>query len=226
MNEEPISNQIIEAAQTFIKRIGDPARRGKRVQLLLGNQIKSPCDREWIKGALSTTALRRVPDGIEPPNGGLGFVEANNCATEVAENFVQELRRGNNGNYTEILLQCCNDLTDRVGNSTDLHWTFGRSQKFFNILCKYWFCVAAGYGGRLSEENKNLIETYSDSFHAPIDSVTLRHIVNLGNASLVQRVYWGWNLTEEKYLSIQSFLSGRAQQKEISTIAYELVEIW
>ena len=226
MNGEQFNNQTVEAAQNFIERIGYPARRGKRVQLLLGNQIKSPFDREWIKGALSTTALRRVPDGIESPNGGLGFVEANNCATEVAENFVQELRNGNNGNYTEILLQYCNDLTDRVDRSTDLHWTFGRSQKFFNILCKYWFCVAAAHGNRLSEENQNIIATYSDSFHAPIDSVTLRHIRNLGDTNLVQRVYWGWNLTEEKYLSLQAFLSRRAQQKGISTIAYELVEIW
>jgi hypothetical protein len=218
-------NNTEEAARCFVRRIGSPSRGGKRVDLLAGDWSGSIFDRAWIAGALSTTALRKRPSSILPPLGSLGYAKAQMAAESAAQSLARAMRQGSATEFGAMLSDQCSALIDEA-QRLGLHWTFGRSQKFFNILTKYWFCVAVGHPTRLKAGERELALGFSNCFHAAVDSVTLRHVRRDDTAPDLEGIYWGWNLTECKYLEIQQHIRQKADVSSLSPVAYELEHIW
>jgi hypothetical protein len=216
---------IEECAKCFVRRIGSPDRRSKRVDLLHEKWSGSLVDPAWINGALSTTALRQRPHSILAPKGGLGYAKAKHLAQVFAESFISELSRHDKAAYPHILRVKCEELTKSASN-TGLYWTFGRSQKFLNILAKYWFCVAKGFPESLQDNERELVLSLNDYLDAPVDSVTLKHLRRMKDTPDLDGIYWGWNMTERKYDEIQRWIEDRASQIGLSKVAYELIEIW
>jgi len=214
-----------EAARCFVRRIGNPTRGAKRVDLLSGDWSGSILDRSWIAGALSTTALRKRPSSMLPPPGSLGYAKAQRAAESAAQSLAREMRQGRTNEFGAMLSNQCSALLDEA-QRLGLHWTLGRSQKFFNILTKYWFCVAVGYPTRLKAGERELALGFSNCFHAAVDSVTLRHVRRDDTAPDLEGIYWGWNLTECKYLEIQKHIRHKAEALGLSPVAYELSHIW
>jgi|GEM_PF-3449391 len=216
---------IEELARCFVRRIGSSARGSKRVDLLHGKWDRTLVDPAWIRGALQTTALRKRPHGIAKPIGSLGYAAGQNVAEKLAGHFWSKVAERKGKSYEGVLLEACSDMGNEM-SALGLHWTFGRSQKFFNVLAKYGFCVAVGYPNQLRDTNESLMLGLRHHLHAPIDSVTLRHLtINQGPRSL-KGIYWGWNMTIEDYRIIQNHIESLAQVQELSKIEYEFSEIW
>jgi hypothetical protein len=212
----------------FIHYINRPNRGGKRVDLLHENWDGSLVDEKWINGALQTTALRKRPKSIPKQKGRLGYSKGKSLAVNHAKKFLDDLKSSAPDHYSSILLKHCESLKEAM-ESLGLFWTFGRSQKFFNILTKYWFVVANAYPDRLESRDLALVKKLSDSLHAPIDSITLNHIRRFKDPAEylnIENVYWGWNMDLKEYLVIQKFLDSLAKEKNMPKIAYELIEVW
>jgi hypothetical protein len=220
-----IKNKTMECSRCFIERIDSPSRKSKRVSLLDQRCSGAIDDPIWIQGALATTALRKRPNNIEKPKYHLGYRKAKTAAINAARKLIECLRSGTIIDYEKILMSACKELDDEI-RKLDIYWNFGRSQKFFNILTKYWFCVAEGYPDALKNEDLNLISRWCKQFHAPVDSITLRHIRSHEDAPILDGVYWGWNMDEHKYFEIQSWIKRKAVEKDLSPIGYELIYIW
>jgi len=212
----------------FIHLINSPIRGPKRVALLHPNWDGTLVDEKWINGALQTTALRKRPNKIRKQKGDLGYSKGKTLAIKHAQKFLAELRKTGANRYPLILKNNCESLQE-VMESIGLFWTFGRSQKFFNILTKYWYCVATGYPDRLKSNDLELVKNLSVFLDAPIDSNTLKHIrkfkYQVKNLNL-ENVYWGWNMDRRENLSIQKFLETLALEKGMPKISYELIEVW
>ena len=219
-------NALEESARYFIDRIGTSSRKGKRVDLFHGGWDGSLIDPAWINGALSTTALRKRPHSILKPNKPLGYAAAKSQVEKAARKFYDKLCASDFSDYDVVFLSSCGDLKSEVEKNSNLYWTFGRSQKFFNILTKYWFCVALAYSGKLSQSDRDLVEHYSGRFHAPVDSITLRHLRKIEGSPQLEGIYWGWNMSEQKYSEIQDWFRSAESNKLGSAVAYELREIW
>jgi hypothetical protein len=214
-----------EAARCFVRRIGSSSRGVKRVDLLAGDWSGSILDQSWVAGALSTTALRKKPLIVKPPQGSLGYAKAYKAAESAAHSLKLKMQRGNAADFGVMLSEHCSVLLHDA-KGLGLHWTFGRSQKFFNILTKYWFSVAIGYPKRLNAQERELVLRFADYFHAAVDSVTLKHVRKDDSSPDLKGIYWGWNLTEGKYLEIQKHIWQKGDALGLSRVAYELVHIW
>lgn len=219
--------EIEQSARCFIQRIGDPNRGSKRVNLLLKQWSGTISDEHWVNGALSTTALRKRPHGIRKPDGDLGYKQLKKYASQAASEFVSLLTLAEEPRYDQIFMSMCDKLqlkAEQVG----LYWTFGRSQKFFNILTKYWFCMSRAFPSKLSYVDLELIKKFSVNFHAPVDSVTLRFLRQhkQSNSCELTGIYWGWNMTKLQYECIQKILRLNAAQNSLAPVAYELIQIW
>jgi hypothetical protein len=216
---------IEESARCFIKRIASPARGSKRVDLLHGKWDRTLVDPAWIRGALQTTALRKRPHGIALPTGSLGYAAGQNVAEKLAGHFWSKVAERKGKSYEGVLLEACSDMENEM-SALGLHWTFGRSQKFFNILAKYGFCVAVGHPNQLRDTDESLMLGLRLHLHAPIDSVTLQHVAGIADAPPLMGIYWGWTMTREIYSRIQGSIKRHAEHNNLSTIEYELVEVW
>ena len=217
--------EIGRAASGFISRIGSEDRGSRQVNLFHRTWNGTLVDPAWISGALQTTALRKRPTIIPKPYGTLGYSAGKKQAAAVADNFRAKVASGNIQYYENILFEACDEMESEM-NSLGFHWTFGRSQKFFNILAKYWFCVAVGCSDKLQESDRALVKSLRNHFHAPIDSITLRHVRKLEGAPPLDSIYWGWSMSREIYGEIQKCIESRAARSGLSKIEYELVEIW
>lgn len=212
----------------FMHSLNRPSRGGKRVDLLHENWDGSLVDEKWINGALQTTALRKRPNGIPQQKGDLGYSQGKSLAMKHAKKFLDELKSTKPDNYSTILLGNCESLKKAM-ESLGLFWTFGRSQKFFNILTKYWFVVSNAYPDRLESQDLALVKKLSGFLDAPVDSITLNHLKKLKNRPAnikIENVYWGWNMGQKEYLEIQKCLETRAREEGIPKIAYELIAVW
>jgi len=214
-----------DCARCFIGRIGAPSRKSKRVHLLGPKWTGALDDPIWVAGALATTALRQRPHSIAQPQNRLGYKAAEMIAKNSASKFLATLRCEITADYTELMLAACRNLTDDI-LPLRLHWPFGRSQKFFNILAKYWYCVAQAFPERLKNADRDLVAKCATQFHAPVDSITLNHIRQHKDGPALDGIYWGWNMNEGKYLEIQRWLEKKASEVYLAPIGYELIHIW
>jgi hypothetical protein len=216
---------IEECSRCFVARISDSDRKSKCVSLLSQQWNGCIIDPIWVGGALSTTALRKRPQSISMPKGDLGYTKAKDEAKEAASQFLLKLRQNNEVDYTNALIEACDELEKQVSNQ-GIHWTFGRSQKFFNILTKYWYCVAKGFSQRISKDDLKLVQKFSPHFNAPVDSITLRHVKKHSDYPKLNDVYWGWNMNKSMYLKIQEWIREQAAKMNLSPLEYELIKIW
>jgi len=212
----------------FMHLINSPSRGPKRVPLLHPNWDGTLVDEKWIIGALQTTALRKRPNKIPKQKSDLGYSKGKTIAIKQAQKFLAELRESGADHYPSILKKNCESLREAM-ESIGLFWTFGRSQKFFNILTKYWYCVATGYPDLLKSNDLSLVKNLSAFLDAPIDSITLKHLRGFKHQVKdlnLENVYWGWNMDYREYLAIQKFLETLSQEMGMPKIAYELIEVW
>lgn len=216
---------IEECARCFIRRIALTSRGSKRVNLLHEKWDGSLVDPVWVSGALQTTALRKRPKVIPEQEGGLGYAVGKNVAVGMAKGFLFDVRRDDGVSYNEIFETKCEEL-EREMSLLGLYWTFGRSQKFFNILTKYWFCIVLGFPERLDPDDRDLVLGLSDQFNAAIDSITIKNIRGAIKVPQLDGVYWGWNMSRKNYHEIQCLIGDLAEQRGVSKVAYELSEIW
>ncbi len=215
----------VNCARSFIAYIGAPGRKSKRVYLLDSKCSGALDDPIWIRGALTTTALRKRPQQISKPTGSLGYKDAFQVAEKSVSAFISNMRTASGNDYTDILMCICKELAKEV-SKLGIYWSFGRSQKFFNILTKYWYCVAVGYHERLEQNDLEFVESLSSHFHAPVDSITLRHIKADMIWPPLKGVYWGWNMDNKTYLSIQDWISKQGAAIGLTRLEYELIKIW
>lgn len=214
-----------ECSRCFIRRIGDPNRMAKRVSLLSQQWEGCIIDPIWIAGALSTTALRKRPNNIAKPRCALGYANARDEAQKAASRFLLKLRQNCDVDYKQVLIEACEELEKQLSKQS-IYWTFGRSQKFFNILTKYWYCVAKGFPERMHEDDLEFVRKLSDHYNAPVDSITLRHIKRHRGGPELEGIYWGWNMEKSEYLKIQEWIREQAVKINLSPLEYELIKIW
>lgn len=178
-----------------------------------------------------TTALRGKPGSIPAPvpplqRGCLGYSISDKAIETITKSFVRDLRRirASKKNYEIIFKKACRNL-ECEAKKYRLYWTFGRSQKYFNILTKYYFAVAKGYPSKLKAKDRLLVVKWQSILHAPVDSITLSHVKRFA-PHLVKGIYWGWNMTDSEYRDIQCKIRELASSKGLCPLAYEIFAIW
>ena len=214
----------------FIRRIGSSNRKGKKVTLIGKNKMVGPLSQDWINGALSTTALRARPNKLKDDELCVCNIALKSeykslqCDPDL-KTIIKSLRcRVSNSTsvdqdcYDKHLRIATDELTKLACNKK-LRWGFGRSQKFFNILFKYWFTVAKAFPDRLKEFDLKVVNNIEHYLHVPVDSVVLKFLKK-------KHLYWGWNMHLKDYMCIQKSLRQKARAADCSPIAFETVEIW
>lgn len=226
----------IEAfCRCFIRRIGSPNRKSKRVDLLRGDGKLNLLTSHWIKGALGTTALRK-----RPALASHEFKKVVNLKAKAASEPLQkkviglnsalreslnELSLANNDSFTRLLFEFIEKLT-QMAQAEGVLWSFGRSQKYFNILLKYCFAVSRAFPEKLDASDNALIGRLEPFLHVPVDAVVLNFMQKRLKNTKLEKLYWGWNMNETSYLWVQDELRKLAKEADCSPIAYETTEIW
>jgi hypothetical protein len=206
------------ASATFIARIADPARRGKAVDLTLG--APGFANPEWLRGAYITTLARNKREGLSTAaRAAIGHHVATWPLAHLSKAAFDHWHSG------EITA-----LSGLVAHhDPSAFWSYGRSQKFINILLKY-ACTAfhSGLPHFAAYRAGNLgIGAMTPWLHAPVDRYTLKHAANLPRGTSGWRyLAWSKMLTPRHYSSIQTALAAASATKGISPIHYEMVFVW
>lgn len=225
---------IVSRCRGFIDLAAHPKRAGKRVELLPKSSHIDFLLSNWLNGALSTTALRGKPKKIRTPlnvcnaEGNRGYNILKESISTITQAFIEKLRNSvptTQARFDKIFFEASENLKHKACNN-GLLWSFGRSQKFFNILLKYGFVVSLVAPEKLSKQELDLIKSIVPFQHAPVDSITLEHLRNRTDKNFLKGIYWGWNMTIEDYEKIRKTIMRFANEAECSPIAYETCKIW
>lgn len=206
------------ASASFIARIADPARRGKAVDLTLGNPGFD--NAEWQRGAYITTLARNSGEGLS--SATLAYIGKHVSAwpTTHTSKAAFDLWHAGEINALGTLVK---------KHDPTAFWSYGRAQKYINILLKY-ACAAYHCGHShftiYALSNPGLGAT-TPWLHAPVDRITLKHASRLAAGSGEWRyLAWSKALTGEQYNSVQNALGTVSATHCISPIHYEMVYIW
>ena len=176
---------IIESCRCFIRRINSDSRKGKRVNLVnTKSETYNLVNKDWVNAALSTTALRKRPKAVALsvrqllPNQ-LGYKSVEDEAHNVAECLHATLKRDRDildqNSFDLIWCNAARKIRYEACRKS-LFWRFGRSQKFLNILLKYWYVIFKAYPEQLTTEDNELVCRLEHLMHVPVDSITLNYI--------------------------------------------------
>ena len=178
-----ITQALIESCcLDFIELLATRRKRGKRVELLPKSSYIDFLLSNWLNGALSTTALRGKPKKIRKPlnvcnaEGNRGYNILKESISTITQAFIEKLRNSvptTQARFDKIFFEASENLKHKACNN-GLLWSFGRSQKFFNILLKYGFVVSLVAPEKLSKQELDLIKSIVPFQHAPVDSFTLK----------------------------------------------------
>jgi hypothetical protein len=206
------------ASASFIARIADRARRGKAVDLTFG--APGFANAEWQRGAYITTLARNTGEGLSA--GTLAAIGKHVSAWPTSHASKAAFDQWHAGEIIAL-----NTLVKK--HDPHAFWSYGRAQKFINILLKY-ACAAfhSGLPHFASYHTGNPgIGAITSWLHAPVDSYTLKHAARLPRGNSGWRyVAWSKALTPSHYSALQAVLAAASVAKGISPIHYEMVYVW
>lgn len=206
------------AAHSFIARIADPARGGRVVDLSLGTP--SITNSRWLAGAYRTTLARNPKEALLPAAlkefsirvAGWPMVHANQAAFD---------------QWHEYEIAALDTLVKQ--HSPNSYWSYGRGQKFINILLKYacasFHCGLPPFAGFVA--GNPAVASLTPFLHAPVDRYTLTYAAKLpGGDAAWRSLAWSKNLTSNDYGAVQGCLRAAANGVGISLIHYEMAYVW
>lgn len=206
------------ASHSFIVRIADSTRRNKAVDLTLGTP--GFANTKWRQGAYITTLARNKGEALS--YAALSAIGARVSAWPTNHGSQEAFDLWHSG---EI-----NALGKLVAaQSPQSFWSYGRAQKYINILLKY---ACAAFHSEQShfatyKVNNPGLGTITPWLHAPVDSITLKHASRLSGGNKTWRyLAWSKALTPIDYTSIRSTLAAASGARSISPIHYEMIYIW
>ena len=218
---------LTSAADSFLQRISDPLRRGRRVAFF--DSPPGLDNNGWHRGAYNTT----IPQGVKSgERTGL-----DNNAKKQIFTFLSRikppcmLKQETFNDWLEQMIQDVSNICSKESPST--LWTFGRSQKLINMYIKYlvaaYYCSAPDLASFQSQHA--WIGEITEFAHAPVDRSTMKVIAKLSQerwfgTTLNPISWWQKSFTKELYDEAQKLLQESADQKCISRIHYEFVCIW
>ena len=216
----PIPNPSLAAAShLFLARIASATRGSRAVDLSTGGP-PGLANREWINGAYLTTLARNHGEGLSAAT--LSAIQTRAAAWPLAHASKAAFDHWHSGEITALShLVAHHDPT--------AFWSYGRAQKFINILLKY-ACTSfhSGLPHFATYHARNPgIGAMTPWLHAPVDSYTLKHAASLpGGTSGWRYLAWSKMLMPRHYSSIQAALVAASATKGISPIHYEMVFVW
>jgi len=175
---------------------------------------------EWQRGAYTTTLARNTGEGLS-------------SATLVAIGKHVAAWRPPHTSKVDFDLWHAGEIT-ALGTLVKKHdptafWSYGRAQKYINILLKY-ACAAfhCGHSHFTTYASSNPgLGTITPLLHAPVDSRTLKHAARLpAGSSKWNSLSWSKALTADDYAYVQNALVKASATHRISPIHYEMVYIW
>lgn len=213
-----LSQTLQTASHSFIVRIADPARRGKAVDLTRGTP--GFANTEWQRGAYITTLARNKGEALS--SAALSAIGARVSAWPTNHGSQEAFDLWHSGEINAL-----GKLA--AAQSPQSFWSYGRAQKYVNILLKYACAAFHSEQSHLAtyKTTNPGLGTITPWLHAPVDSITLKHASRLPGGNKTWRyLAWSKALTPADYTSIQSTLVAASGALGISPIHYEMIYIW
>jgi NADPH-dependent 7-cyano-7-deazaguanine reductase QueF-like protein len=229
------NNKTLEALSNLF--LCEISRSNRRPSIKLsGCSPFTSGDNHWLNGAISTTRLRGTPSilvnsfdntlskgykKIMPILLDKGILYLNKIKSK---SFPEDLSNYDT-EYLNFLKQSYTDI-NKVAREKGVYWTFGRTQKYFNILNKYLIAVFFSSQNLNNYSRKDIesISKYFKFFHIPIDNGIIRH--SSRNGLELTDIYWGYNLTEKNYKSIQNLFRNQSKVLKLECAMHYEMNIW
>jgi NADPH-dependent 7-cyano-7-deazaguanine reductase QueF-like protein len=190
----------------------------------------------WLNGAISTTRLRGTPSILVNSFDNTlskGYKKIESILLEKGKLYLECIKNNSFPNeqdeydleYLKFLNITFKDI-NKIAQKKGVYWTFGRTQKYFNILNKYLIaiCFSSIKLINYKREELEIIKRYSKLFHIPVDNGIIRH--SSRNGLELTDIYWGYNLTEKNYKSIQNLFRNQSKELKLECAMHYEMHIW